>query len=300
MTGANPITHDQRIFAPRVPLYVLAIIVATILLSTCQAIASQRDQSMSGTSATTPESKEIPPVYSSAAFLDLVNRYLVDDGKHVDYDAWKDNKQDVAAFDDYIDMLARVSPGNHPEQFPRTADTRSYWINAYNALVLHAVLEYWPLDSVRDVKLSLTSRVVPGKGFFYDRKVVLGGRETNLYDLEKEVLKNQKDPRLHFALNCASESCPVLRPWEWTNEQLDAAAREFVNKPGNVAVENGSLQVSRIFKWHKKDFPAELAAYLEGYADPPLARQLRQASAESYPVRFRKYDWSLNSAEPGE
>ena len=236
-------------------------------------------------------------MYSSAAFLDLVGRYLVDDGKRVDYDAWKDNKQDVSAFDDYIDMLARVSPLNHPEQFPRAADARSYWINAYNALVLHAVLEYWPLDSVRDVKLSLSSRVVPGKGFFYDRKVVLGGRETNLYDFEKEVLKKQKDPRLHFALNCASESCPVLRTWEWTDERLDTAAREFVNKPENVIVENGALQVSRIFKWYKKDFPAELAAYLEGYADPPLAGQLRQASAESYPVRYRKYDWSLNSVE---
>ncbi len=65
------------------------------------------------------------------------------------------------------------------------------------------------------MKISITSRVVPGKGFFYDRKVVVGGEETNLYKLDKEVLRNQKDPRLHFALNCGSESCPVVRPWEW-------------------------------------------------------------------------------------
>ena len=84
---------------------------------------------------------------------------------------------------------------------------------------------------------------------------------------------------------------------EWTDEQLDAAAREFVNKPENVAVENRVLQVSRIFKWYKKDFPAELASYLEKYADPPLANQLQQASDESYKVRYREYDWSLNSVE---
>jgi hypothetical protein len=300
MIGTASIADVQRIFALRVPFNVLAIIVVTVLLSIGQATASQRDQSMSDTSASANENKEIPPVYSNASFLDLVSRYLVDDGQRVDYKAWKDNPQDVAAFDDYINMLALVSPRNHPEQFPRAADARSYWINAYNALVLHAVLEYWPLDSVRDVKLSLSSRIVPNKGFFYDRKVVLGGQETNLYDLEKEVLKNQKDPRLHFALNCASESCPVLRAWEWTDEQLDTAAREFVNKPENVAVENRTLQVSRIFKWYKKDFPAELATYLEGYADPPLASQLRQASEGSYPVRYREYDWSLNSVEHEE
>ena len=72
------------------------------------------------------------------------------------------------------------------------------------------MLEYWPLKSVRDVKISISSRVVSGKGFFYDRKVVVGGEETNLYKLEKEVLRKQKDPRLHFALNCGSESCPSM------------------------------------------------------------------------------------------
>ena len=278
------------------PLRLFLTVVTTILFCACQT-PSQADQSMNDSSTITTDNKEVPTVYSNTAFQEMLNRYLVDEGGRVDYDAWKDNAEDIAAFDDYIDMLARISPENHPDQFPRKADTRSYWINTYNALVLHAVLEYWPLDSVRDVKISLSSRIVPGKGFFYDRKVVLGGRKTNLYDLEKEVLKNQKDPRLHFALNCASESCPVLKVGEWTDDQLDAAAREFVNKPENVAIESGVLRVSRIFKWYKKDFPAELASYLEKYADPPLASQLQQASDESYKVQYREYDWSLNSVE---
>ena len=76
--------------------------------------------------------------------------------------------------------------------------------------MLDGVLELWPLESVRDVKVTFSSQVVPGKGFSYDRTVVVGGRQTNLYDLEKEVLASQRDPRLHFALNCGSESCPVL------------------------------------------------------------------------------------------
>ena len=161
-------------------------------------------------------------VYSNDLFVELVKKYASNGGSNVDYGAWKDSPEDLAALDRQVALLARISPVSQPEQFPTRTLQRSYWINTYNTLVLQAVLELWPLESVRDVKVSFSSRVVPGKGFFYDRKVVVGGEETNLYDLEKEVLRQQKDPRLHFALNCASGSCPVLRPWEWTDEQLQA------------------------------------------------------------------------------
>ena len=189
-----------------------------------------------------------------------------------------------------------VSPVSHPELFPTKTRQRSYWINTYNTLVLRAVLEYWPLESVRDVKISVSSRVVPGKGFFYDRKVVVGGEETSLYKLEKEVLRNQKDPRLHFALNCGSESCPVLRPWEWTDDQLDEAAREFINKPENVSIEGEELYLSSIFKWYKKDFPKDLHSYLQQYAELGLNEQLQAAKDRKYRTRYRTYDWSLNAS----
>jgi hypothetical protein len=236
-------------------------------------------------------------VYTNDAFLNLVRKYSTDSGESVDYAAWKLSPEDLAALQEQIDLIAAISPGSDPDQFRGRASQRSYWINSYNALVLHAVLEYWPLDSVRDVEISFTSRLVPGKGFFYDRKVVVGGQTTSLYQLEKEVLASQKDPRLHFALNCASESCPVLRPWEWSEEQLDEAAREFVNKAENVSVQDGELLVSTIFKWYKRDFPRDLNGYLQQYAEPDLLRQLRLAQEQSYPTRYREYDWSLN-AEP--
>jgi len=238
---------------------------------------------------------EEPAVYTNRSYLDLVSKYIVEEGEKVDYEAWKSSPEDLAALQDHIDLIARVSPQSHPGQFTSRSAERSYWINAYNALVLHAVLELWPLDSVRDVKVSLSSRVVPGKGFFYDRKVVVGGEETNLYKLEKQVLATQKDPRLHFALNCASESCPVLRPWEWTEEQLDEAARTFVNKTENVSVVDEELVVSTIFKWYKKDFPEDLSSYLQQYAEPGLMEHLRLAQEKGYPTRYREYDWSLNA-----
>jgi hypothetical protein len=235
-------------------------------------------------------------VYSNDVFIGLVEKYSVSEGHGVDYAAWKESPQDLAALDRQVALLASVSPVSHPEQFPERSQQRSYWISTYNTLVLQAVLELWPLESVQDVKISFSSRVVPGKGFFYDRKVVVGGEETNLYKLEKEVLRQQKDPRLHFALNCASSSCPVLRPWEWTDEQLDTAAHDFINDTENVQVEDGRVHLSRIFKWYKKDFPKNLLEYLKRFAEPTLAQNLQTAIEQGYRLSYRNYDWSLNAA----
>jgi hypothetical protein len=233
-------------------------------------------------------------LYSNEVFVSLLEKYIVSAGDGVDYAAWKASPEDLAALDRQVALLARVSPVSHPEQFPGRSERRSYWINTYNTLVLQAVLELWPLESVQDVKISFSSRVVPGKGFFYDRKVVVGGEETNLYKLEKSILSQQKDPRLHFAFNCASNSCPVLRPWEWTEEQLDTAAHEFINDRDNVQVRDDRVYLSRIFKWYKKDFPADLLEYLQGYAGPTLAKELQTAIEQGYRLSYRSYDWSLN------
>ena len=237
------------------------------------------------------------PRYSDQPYIDLVRKYTVDGGEKVDYEAWKKSAEDLKLLDRQVAMIASVSPASHPSLFPTRAMQRAYWINSYNTLILHAVLEYWPLESVRDIKISVSSRVVPGKGFFYDRKIVVGGKETNLYKLEKELLRNQKDPRLHFALNCGSESCPVLRAWEWTDEQLDEAAREFVNNPQNVSVVDGKLYLSSSFKWYKKDFPKDIPVYLQQYADTDLAQQLQTAKNGKFRKLYQSYDWSLNAGE---
>ena len=277
-------------------IYFIILAPALLFLSTRLALSeTQPDSSEAGTRVTTVADRE-DPVYSDSPFLELVRKYTVDGGEKVDYEALKNSPEDLAALDRQVALIARVSPVSHPELFPTRAGQRSYWINTYNTLVLRAVLEYWPLESVRDVKISVSSRVLPGKGFFYDRKVVVGGEETSLYKLEKEVLRNQKDPRLHFALNCGSESCPVLRPWEWTDEQLDEAARDFINNPANVSIEGEELYLSSIFKWYNKDFPKDLNSFLQQFAEPGLDEQLQAAHDKKYRTRYRTYDWSLNAS----
>jgi len=248
----------------------------------------------------TPVNPQEQNVYSNETFVRLVTKYSNEAGDKIDYAAWKESPEDLQALDQQVALLAIVSPKSNPDQFPTPATRRSYWINTYNTLVLQAVLEYWPLESVQDVKISVSSRLVPGKGFFYDREVTVGGKQTNLYKLEKEVLKTQKDPRLHYAFNCASTSCPVLRPWEWTDEQLDQAGREFINDNNNVLVEPGTVMLSRIFKWYKKDFPADILVYLQQYAEPPLKQALQLAIDDKYRIRYETYDWSLNAATDEE
>ena len=273
----------------------LALLLVQLVFSSRQALPDTPPDSSTAASNLTATAKVEELVYSDKPFLELVRKYIVDGGEKVDYETWKNSPEDLAALDRQVALIASVSPVSHPQLFPTKAEQRSYWINTYNTLVLRAVLEYWPLKSVRDVKISITSRVVPGKGFFYDRKVVVGGKKTDLRKLEKDVLRNQKDPRLHFALNCASESCPVLRPWEWTDEQLDEAAREFINKPENVSIEGEELYLSSIFKWYKKDFPKDIHGYLQRYAEPGLATQLQAAKDKKYRTRYRTYDWSVNA-----
>ena len=264
----------------------VAIAILGITLSEISSAASSED----------PVNPVEQNAYSNETVVRLLDKYLLDGGDKVDYAAWKESREDLDALDQQVALLARVSPESDPGQFPTPAIKRSYWINTYNTLVLQAVLEFWPLESVRDVKISLSSRVVPGKGFFYDRKVVVGGKKTSLLFLEKKVLKTQKDPRLHFAFNCASTSCPVLRAWEWTDEQLDQAAREFVNNEKNVLVKSEDVMLSKIFKWYKKDFPGDILIYLQQYADPSLQQNLQAASDGKYRIRYEDYDWSLNDA----
>ncbi len=236
--------------------------------------------------------------YSDDVFLALLGRYVVDDS--VDYAAWQASAEDMAALDRQVAMIAEVSPDSHPGLFPDKASRNRYWINSYNALIVDAVLDYWPLDSVKDVKLSLTSRLIPGKGFFYDREIVVGGKRTNLLKFEKSFLRSQNDPRLHFALNCASGSCPVLKPSDWSEDELVRAAHDFVNDPGNVRVDANAVYLNKIFDWYEKDFPNDLYTYLAQFAEPQLAAQLQQASTKGYKRRYRKYDWSLNDGSDAD
>jgi thiol-disulfide isomerase/thioredoxin len=243
------------------------------------------------------------------SYDELLDKY-VDSAGGVDYAAWSESESDVAALDGYLATLTSSTPETHPDQFASSHARLSYWLNLYNALVLREVLRNWPLDSVNDVKPSALSFVKQGKGFFYDTEFAVGGRTINLLDIENEIIRERfKDARIHFALNCGSTSCPVLRRDSFDasklEAQLESATRAFVNDGVNVRVNDGNVEVSKIFEWYLQDFVdyakaktsndnAGVIDFLLLYAAEPLRKQLDAAKSKQATVTFLDYDWSLN------
>jgi thiol-disulfide isomerase/thioredoxin len=251
---------------------------------------------------------------SNTDYQSLLDKYVGENGK-VDYGRWKDSAADVQSLDAYLSTLTNATPDTRPDLFKTQPDKLSYWINLYNAVVLREIIRRWPLDSVTDVKVNATSFVKTGKGFFYDLEFVIGGEKMNLYDIENKIIRAQfKDARIHFAINCGSSSCPLLRKDAFDAQklegQLESASTQFVNDGMNVIVDDAKKQVvmSKIFEWYSDDFVAftkQRAKLKEAgvvdfallYAKDPLAAKLRDAKSRSYKVVFLDYDWNVNKQD---
>ena len=197
---------------------------------------------------------------------------------------------DKAILDRYVTMLAetQVSTLVRPEQM-------AYWINLYNALTIKVVLDHYPVDGIRDIDIS--------PGFFssgpWGKKLLeIEGEGVSLDDIEHRILRPiWQDPRIHYAVNCASVGCPNLIARAFLPNDLDevltANAKAFINTPRGVAVSNGEITVSSIYDWFQDDFGGNetgVIAHLKQYAEGATLAALKNAkSIEDY-----EYDWSLN------
>jgi hypothetical protein len=226
----------------------------------------------------------------------LVNRYVAEsaDGvSRVDYARWKAAGTDRAALTGYIQSLETVRPGtlSRAEQF-------AYWANLYNAVTVDTILARYPVASIRDIRsegISLKGLIGP----WQTKKVTVDGRRLSLDEIENAIMRPTfRDPRVHYALNCASIGCPNLQRHAFRaatlEADLDAAARAYINHPRGVRTTPQGLRLSSIFTWYKADFgtPAELRAHLERYAAPALATQIRATPT----IAGYGYDWALNGA----
>jgi hypothetical protein len=248
--------------------------------------------------------------FSHDSFETLLQSYVSADGR-VDYDRWHQSSSTTQQLNSYLAAVSQFSPNATPERFSQRNDELAYWMYGYNAYVIKSILDHWPLESVTDVKAPLEA--VKGLGFFYQQRFSFGGEYMNLLDVEnKQIRKKYQDPRIHFFLNCASESCPVARPDLPIGEDLDQllaqATVDFINDPENVSIDhdNKLIQLSTIFKWYESDFVNHvrldgelvgngLIAYVSRYASDELAEGLTQAG--DYEVQFREYDWGLNATD---
>jgi hypothetical protein len=201
---------------------------------------------------------------------------------------------DRASLDDYLAGLARLPISTYARD-----EQMAYWINLYNALTIKVVLEHYPAESIRDIDIS------PGLfsvGPWGAKLIMVEGQELSLDDVEHRILRPiWRDPRIHYAVNCAALGCPNLQPepfWaETLDEQLGAAAKAYVNHPRGVAIEGGRVIVSSIYGWFEEDFGGDergVVEHLERYAAPGLRQQLERVSS----IDGYEYDWSLNDAGP--
>ncbi|HIC81579.1 MAG TPA: DUF547 domain-containing protein [Kiloniellaceae bacterium] len=212
-----------------------------------------------------------------------------DDGVHrLDYGRLAADEGDSLA--QIVADLAAVpiSTYGRREQF-------AYWVNLYNAVTIKLIADHYPVESIRDVDIS------PGlfaSGPWDKDLVTVEGEELTLNDIEHRILRPiWNDPRIHYAVNCASIGCPNLALDAFTGadleKQLEAAARSYINDPRGVTVANGEVTVSKIYDWFFEDFGESvslLLQHLKSYAEPALAAQLEDIGT----INGTAYDWNLN------
>ena len=195
---------------------------------------------------------------------------------------------DKKALKIYLSQLRSIDPRAY-----RRSEQMAYWINLYNALTVDLILDNYPVKSIKKV----------GKGLFsfgpWDDDIVrIAGNKLTLNDIEHKILRPLwKDPRIHYAVNCASYGCPNLVTKVFTASNTDfllnQSARDYVNHSRGVRFEDGNLIVSSIYHWYSEDFGGhdqKLIEHLKKYAEPQLKQKLDQYQG---PIDH-EYDWSLN------
>jgi hypothetical protein len=225
-----------------------------------------------------------------SAWQQLLDRYLVvDTADGINRFRYGDvSAADRQALQNYTDSLSAYDPRvfNRSEQ-------QAYWINLYNALTVALVIDNYPVKSIRRINDGLLSL-----GPWNDEIVEVQRKLLSLNDIEHRILRPIfGDPRVHYAVNCASLGCPNLAAQAYTgeglDEQLTAAARAYVQHQRGVNLQDNKLRVSSIYKWFAVDFgdgEAGLLEHLSGYADEPLKSALL-----GYDGRIKyDYDWVIN------
>ncbi len=220
----------------------------------------------------------------------------VDKGR-VDYKAIS-NSED---FKNYYSLVSTYSPDSNPELFPTKEDKLAYWINAYNSAAIRTVLEHYPITSVMDVSPPSLFFFLPEvSGFFVFQKPIFGGKKISLFNLENNIIRKRfNEPRVHFALNCASISCPQLPSKAFRantlESDLETEAKKFFSEKRNLEVDHTAkkIKLSSILKWYEKDF-TDIRIYVSNYVEEDLRESILNPE---YQIEFIDYDWGLNEAK---
>ena len=260
----------------------------------------------------------ISPMQPSADLAEKLKQTLDDlklsvmnaEGTSVDYGALRVSK----AYEKYHDECLSVLNSFNPVLLSSIQARRAFWFNLYNALVLDAVIDFGVNKSVTEGRLGMLT-------FFRRAAYSVNGERVSLEDIEHGILRGNKgnpyipgvhfrstdsrqkwalplDPRIHFALNCGGRSCPPIRSYtaERLDEQLDIAARSFIDGTVEIRPESRTVALSQIFKWYESDFGGRdgLVEFLIRYLPDGERRRNLVSPAGVLALEHRSYDWTLN------
>lgn len=226
----------------------------------------------------------------------LLHRYVDDQGR-VNYQTWQ--REALTDLNQWLDQVAAIAPTLTlaPALTIDRNQQLALWLNLYNALTIRQVLDRYPITSIQPRVLGVPNW--PAFLAFFSRPVFsLAGQTYSLNAIEHGILRPTfQEPRIHFALVCASIGCPLLRQeayWpDRVGSQLEDDAQRFMANPDKVQynAEEQTLYCSKIFKWYRADF-LQVASSIPTYIQPYLANG--GPLTETTPIRYLNYDWNLN------
>ena len=268
---------------------------ATASLATLPILLAGAGSLAQGATARPVLAQELPTHEAFSAVLDEVVRQPL-----VDYERVVDLGNEL---DTYLGTLAATDPA--VVAAAPLEEQLAFWINAYNACMLRLVADHYPIEEDRGLFARLKNSVAgrPQNSVWQIPEVFtrphcrIAGEDRSQDEIEHEIIRPMGEPRIHFAVNCAAVSCPVLWPDAYEAEsldvQLDRAVRHLVEDERHFLVEGTTVRLNRVLDWFRDDFGGEegLRSFFAGYVPENTARVLQDPDTA---IDFFEYDWTLN------
>jgi hypothetical protein len=273
---------------PVMPLRLLLFITFTFFISTAQTSIAAPANKLLIFWVTSNETNTA--TIDHTPWQSILDRYLINNHpsgiNRFDYGAV--SATDRKILQDYLTNMQQLDPRTY-----KRSEQKAYWINLYNALTVELILESYPVVSITKLGESFFSF-----GPWDDKIATIQAKTLSLNNIEHGILRPIfRDNRIHYAVNCASISCPNLAKKAYTaknaDQLLEQGAKEYINHPRGVTFEKGTLKVSSIYHWYKVDFgnnDSSLINHLIKYANPELSQKLLQYKNDIE----HDYDWALN------
>ncbi|MFK7935732.1 MAG: DUF547 domain-containing protein [Saprospiraceae bacterium] len=253
------------------------VVTATSTVSTTSSPVTTVNVNQKETTPAPKVEKEVAPVIAKpdhGLWNSILQKNVSSSGK-VNYAGIKTQK---AQLEKYLTDLE----SNTPQSDWSRNEKLAYWINVYNAYTVKLIVDNYPTKSITDLE----------GGKPWDKKwIKIAGKTYSLNNIENDLIRPRfKEPRIHFAVNCAAQSCPPILNKAWTADNLsryfNQQAKSFINNSKYNQISANSVTVSKIFDWYGEDF-GNLIDYLNKFSDTKISSDAT--------VNYKEYDWNLNN-----